>query len=228
MIAQWDSSLSVVPVCRDMIAQWNSSLSILPAARVMIVQRDSSLSVLPVCRDMIAQWDSALSVLPVVRVQFPIMADYFQGIFPWLIPCTALYTVQGVPKSGVAPPLEKNGQSYDLHEMSTDQPDLRQNKTWITRMQETEASSFAPIRTLTKGSPPNEFSSPWDTQVLGKILLTMHPGKRYLKDSAGQIFYHPWQLVIHGDKKLGQPIRSGNIAYIVMWCCLGHVTYLTC
>jgi len=32
MIAQWDSSLSVLPVV--MIAQWNSSLSVLPVARV--------------------------------------------------------------------------------------------------------------------------------------------------------------------------------------------------
>ena len=34
---------------------------------------------------MIAQWDSSLSVLPVARVQFPATAEYFQGIFPWLI-----------------------------------------------------------------------------------------------------------------------------------------------
>jgi len=34
MIAQWDNSLSVLPVARAMIAQWNSSLSVLPVARV--------------------------------------------------------------------------------------------------------------------------------------------------------------------------------------------------
>ena len=34
MIAQWDSSLSVLPVARVMIAQWNSSLSVLPVAWV--------------------------------------------------------------------------------------------------------------------------------------------------------------------------------------------------
>jgi len=47
---------------------------------------------------MIAQWDSSLSVLPVARVQFPAMAEYFQGIFLWLITCASLYTVQGKPK----------------------------------------------------------------------------------------------------------------------------------
>jgi len=46
---------------------------------------------------MRGQWDSSLSVLPVARVQFPTMAEYFKG----------LYTVQGVPKSGVAPPWKK-------------------------------------------------------------------------------------------------------------------------
>jgi len=51
MIAQWDSSLSVLPVARVMTAQWNSSLSVLPVTRVMIAQWDSSLSVLPVVRD---------------------------------------------------------------------------------------------------------------------------------------------------------------------------------
>ena len=34
MIAQWDSSLSVLPVARVMIAQWDSSLYVLPVARV--------------------------------------------------------------------------------------------------------------------------------------------------------------------------------------------------
>ena len=34
MIAQWDSSQSVLPVARVMIAQWDSSLSVLPVARV--------------------------------------------------------------------------------------------------------------------------------------------------------------------------------------------------
>ena len=34
MIAQWDSSLSVLPVARVMVAQWDSSLSVLPVARV--------------------------------------------------------------------------------------------------------------------------------------------------------------------------------------------------
>jgi len=66
------------------IAQWDSSLSVLPVARVMIAQWDSSLSNLPVARVMIAQWDSSLSVLPVARVQFPATAEYFKG-FCWLI-----------------------------------------------------------------------------------------------------------------------------------------------
>ena len=65
-----------------MIAQWNSSLSVLPVARVMIAQWNSSLSVLPVARAMIAQWNSSLSVLPVAWVQFPATAEYFKGIFP--------------------------------------------------------------------------------------------------------------------------------------------------
>jgi len=82
MIAQWDSSLSVLPVARAMIAQWDSSLSVLPVARVMIAQWDSSLSVLPVAWVMIAQWDSSLYVLPVARVQFPATAKYFKGFFP--------------------------------------------------------------------------------------------------------------------------------------------------
>ena len=34
MIAQWDSSLSVLPVAGVRIAQWDSSLSVLPVARV--------------------------------------------------------------------------------------------------------------------------------------------------------------------------------------------------
>jgi len=34
MIAQWNSSLSVLPVARVMIAQWDSSLSVLPVAWV--------------------------------------------------------------------------------------------------------------------------------------------------------------------------------------------------
>jgi len=68
-------------VARVMIAQWDSSLSVLPVARVMIAQWDSSLSVLPVARVMIAQWDSSLSVLPVAHVQFPAMAEYFKGFF---------------------------------------------------------------------------------------------------------------------------------------------------
>ena len=36
MIAQWDSSLSVLPVARVMIAQWDSSLSVLPEAWVQV------------------------------------------------------------------------------------------------------------------------------------------------------------------------------------------------
>ena len=47
------------------IAQWDSSLSVLPVARVMIAQWDSSLSVLPVAQTRIAQWDSSMSVFPV-------------------------------------------------------------------------------------------------------------------------------------------------------------------
>ena len=50
----------------------------------------------------------------------------FQGIFPWLITCASLYTVQGVPKSGVAPPWKKCRQSHEDHEMPMDQPGLRQ------------------------------------------------------------------------------------------------------
>jgi len=53
---------------------------------------------------MIAQLDSSLSVLSVARVQF---STVFQGIFPWLITCDALYTVQGVPTSRVARPWKK-------------------------------------------------------------------------------------------------------------------------
>ena len=34
MIAQWGSSLSVLPVAWVMIAQWDSSLSVLPVDRV--------------------------------------------------------------------------------------------------------------------------------------------------------------------------------------------------
>ena len=34
MIAQWDSSLSVLSVARVMIAQWDNSLPVLPVARV--------------------------------------------------------------------------------------------------------------------------------------------------------------------------------------------------
>ena len=62
-----------------MIAQWDSSLSVLPVARVMIAQWDISLSVLPVARAMIARCDSSLSVLPVARVQFLATAEYFKG-----------------------------------------------------------------------------------------------------------------------------------------------------
>ena len=58
MIAQCDSSLSVLPVAWVMIAQWDSSLSVLPVARVMLAQWDISLPVLPVSWVMIAQWDS--------------------------------------------------------------------------------------------------------------------------------------------------------------------------
>ena len=85
MIAQWDSSLSVLAELRAMIAQWDSSPSVLPVA--MIAQWDSSPSVLPVA--MIAQWDSSLSVLPEVWVQFPTMTEYFKELFrgsshlPW-------------------------------------------------------------------------------------------------------------------------------------------------
>ena len=39
MIAQWDSSLSVLSMALVMIAQWDSSLSVLPVAR----GRDSSV-----------------------------------------------------------------------------------------------------------------------------------------------------------------------------------------
>jgi len=56
-----------------MIAQWDSSPSVLPVARVMITQWDSSL--LTVTQVMIAQWDSSSSVLPVAWVQFPTMAE---------------------------------------------------------------------------------------------------------------------------------------------------------
>ena len=62
---------------------------------------------------MIAQWDSSmgqlsgiassLSVLSVAQGSIPDYGGVFQGIFPWLITCAGLYTVQGVPKSGVAP-----------------------------------------------------------------------------------------------------------------------------
>jgi len=56
VIAQWDSSLSVLSVAWVVIAQWDSSLSVLSMAWVMIAQWDSSLSVLPVARVVIAQW----------------------------------------------------------------------------------------------------------------------------------------------------------------------------
>ena len=82
MIAQWDSSLSVLSVARVMIAQWDSPLSVLPVAWVMIAQWDSSLSVLSMAQVMIAQWDGSLSVLPMARVQFPVMVEYFKGLFP--------------------------------------------------------------------------------------------------------------------------------------------------
>jgi len=82
MLAQWDSSLSVLPMARVMVAQWDSSLSVLPMARVMVAQWDSSLSVLPMARVMVAQWDSSLSVLPVTRVQFPTTPEYSKGFFP--------------------------------------------------------------------------------------------------------------------------------------------------
>ena len=88
MIAQWDSSLSVLYMARVMIAQWENeciSLSVLPVALVMIAQWDSSLSVLPVARVLIAQWENeciSLSVHPVARVQLPATAEYFKGFFP--------------------------------------------------------------------------------------------------------------------------------------------------
>ena len=50
---------------------------------------------------MIAQWENkyiSLSVLPVARVQFLVTAEYFKGIFPWLITCVALYTDPRRPK----------------------------------------------------------------------------------------------------------------------------------
>ena len=84
MIAQWDSSLSVLPVARAMITQWENeciSVSVLPVARVMIAQWDSSLFVLPVARVMIALWNSSLSVLPVPRVQFLNARKNFKGFF---------------------------------------------------------------------------------------------------------------------------------------------------
>jgi len=45
-----------------------------------------------------------------------------QGIFLWLITRAASYTVQGAPKSEVAPPWKK---AHGDHEMPTDQPGLR-------------------------------------------------------------------------------------------------------
>jgi len=84
-----------------MIAQWDSSLSVLPVARAMIAQWDSSLSVLSVARVMIAQWDSSLSVFSVARVQFLTIAtivEYFKGIFPGcshVLPCTQFREYRG-------------------------------------------------------------------------------------------------------------------------------------
>ena len=85
MIAQWDNSLSVLPVGWVMIAQWDHSLSVFPVTRVMIAQWDNSLSVLPVTRVMIAQWDNSLSVFPRGPGSIPSHGAVFQGIFPWLI-----------------------------------------------------------------------------------------------------------------------------------------------
>jgi len=53
---------------------------------------------------MIAQWDSSLSSL---WPGYPDHGGVFQGIFPWLITCAALYIVQGETKEWSGAPLEK-------------------------------------------------------------------------------------------------------------------------
>jgi len=56
---------------------------------------------------MVAQWENeriSLFVLPVAQGSITDHGGVFKGIFPWLITRAALYTVQGVPKSGVVPP----------------------------------------------------------------------------------------------------------------------------
>jgi len=90
-----------------MIAQWDSSLTVLPVARVMIAQWDSSLSVLPVARVMIAQWDSSLSVLSVARVKFTTMAEYFS--WSHVLPCAQFREAQRAEWR----PFEKSLQSHE-------------------------------------------------------------------------------------------------------------------
>ena len=70
---------------------------------------------------------------PCDRGAIPDHGGVFQGIFPWLIMCAALYTVQRAPKSGAAPFWIKSLQSHEEHEMPTDQPGLRISSVYSTR-----------------------------------------------------------------------------------------------
>jgi len=108
-----------------MIAQWDSSLSVLPVAWLMIAQWDSSLSVLPVARLMIAQWDSSLSALAGARVQFPATAITSRD-FPLADHMHCLVHSSGSTKERSGPPLKKSLQSHEDHQKPTDQPGLRQ------------------------------------------------------------------------------------------------------
>jgi len=107
-----------------MTAQWDSSLSVLPVARVMTAQWDSSLSVLPVPRVMIVQWASALSVFSAARAQFLTRVEYFNRFFPGrshVLPCTQFREYQ---RPDQVRPLGK--ESHEDHE--TDQPGLRETE----------------------------------------------------------------------------------------------------
>ena len=70
----------------------------LDSNRHLIIQESYILT----CRSwksvMIDQWDSSLSVLSVAQVQFPIMAEYLEELFPRLI---TLYESQPQPPRGV-------------------------------------------------------------------------------------------------------------------------------
>jgi len=82
---------------------------------VMIAQwgNECILSVLPMARVMINQWESeciSLSALLVARVQFPAVAEYFEGV------SSADHTLPAGQKMAQSPPPNGTIQSVDIEE----------------------------------------------------------------------------------------------------------------